>query len=279
MDSIYEFSYLNNELSVNLEEIMIPIRDCMSVEIGPIKKGIITKLENSNFGQAPVLVKNGVLGLISLEKLKNLFESNEPLLEKDSAIQLNEIFPRSSLLSLIDFLKEYSAGLVCDEFDGQEYGTHYAVLGLITVSDLDKHYIRTKIFILLSRLEIMLEKFIKRNCSNCFDCINNMSVDSRIRILRYWEFSKKRNIEISPLEACTLSDMLNIVYKNENLCNLLGYSSKNKFNEIKGSIPELRNSIMHPVRPLIAKPLDLEDLKKTLISIVELINKIEFVEK
>jgi hypothetical protein len=102
-----------------------------------------------------------------------------------------------------------------------------------------------------------------------------MNDDAIVRILGFWELAKKRNVDIGPIGACTISDLLNIIAKDQGLRKELGYNSKNKIDNITGAIPKLRNSIMHSVRPLVTSQEDVVDIKKTVENIIELAASLE----
>lgn len=277
---MYNFLSYSNELLVDLEEIMVPLNDCISVHIGPVQRETVDELVKNNFDQAPVWLKdNCFLGGITTKRLKHLIDSGEELLETGNDIKLNEIYSPCSLIKLLDFLSKHSFGFLCVEYDGEEYGTCRAVLGLITVSDLNKHYIRSLLYIILSELETLLATFIKTFCADHWEWLDKMNEDTLVHVLGYWELSKRRNVDIGPIEACTISDLLNIISKDAKLRGTLGYVSRSNFDNIKGPIPKLRNSIMHPVRPLVTKSDDIINLKKTIENIIEICTHLKNLKK
>ncbi|MGH9427157.1 MAG: hypothetical protein ACRD2L_12745 [Terriglobia bacterium] len=66
-------------------------------------------------------------------------------------------------------------------------------------------------------------------------------------------------MDIGPLAAATLSNLLAVIQTSRGILEELGYESVGAFRECTGSLPEFRNRIMHAVRPLI---LDHDDVKK-----------------
>lgn len=276
-DSLSRLLKYSKELETNLEEIMVRIKDCISVRVGPVDARIVSALEEKNFDQAPVFLDdNFVLGGITTKRLKHLLESGKELLKTDNDIRLNEIYsPCCSLIRLLEFFSEHSFGFVCAELDDDETGTTYhMVRGLITISDLNKHYVRSLVYILLSKLETLIATFIK-TLSDPSEWLDKMNEETLVRILGYWELSKRRNVDIGPIEACSISDLFNIISKNEKLRRNLSYVSRNAFDDATGRIPMLRNSIMHPVRPMVVNSKDVISLRETIERVVELVTRLE----
>jgi len=275
-DSFPRFLSYSKELEVNLEEIMVRLKDCISVRVGPVDTRIVSALEKKNFDQAPVLLDdNSILGGITTKRLKHLLESGKELLKTDNDIRLNEIYSPCSLIRLLQFFSEHSFGFVCAVSDDDETGrTYHMVLGLITISDLNKHYVRSLIYILLSKLETLIATFIK-TLSDPSEWLDKMNEQSLVRVLGYWELSKRRNIDTGPIEACNISDLLNIISRNKKLRRKLGYLSRKDFDDVTGRIPMLRNSIMHPVRPMVINLKEVINLRETMERVMELVTRLE----
>jgi len=265
-----------NTLSVDLEKIMVPINKCICVTVGTLQPETISQLEKNNFDQAPVLLsENCVLGGISTKRLRQLLDSGQELLQTDNDIRLDKIYSPCSLVELLDLLKECSFRFVCVEYDGEQYGTANMIKGLITISDLNKHYIRSLLYIILSELEILLASIIKSFYPDSWKWFDKMNACTKDRILKYWEFVEKRNVEVGLIEACTISDLLNVIRKDNTLLKELSYVAGRKFDNVVSDIRTLRNTIMHPVRPLVTGQDDIIAIKKTVENIIELTANLE----
>ena len=73
-----------------------------------------------------------------------------------------------------------------------------------------------------------------------------------------------------PISSTHLSQLLTVVSKVESLRELFGFSSRKQFDKLVGSIPQLRNQVMHPVRPLVLSTDDVVRLKETIENVAEL---------
>lgn len=104
--------------------------------------------------------------------------------------------------------------------------------------------------------------------------IQRLSEESQARILGYWELSKRKNVDVGPLSAATLTELLKVVACDKNLLNELNFTSKTQFEKAIGCLPNIRNQIMHPVRPLIINQQTCLDLEKSLRMAIIITDKI-----
>lgn len=261
-----------NELRVHIEEIMIPIGQCTGVKPGPVSPEIVSLLEKNNYNQAVVLDSNNVfLGGITRKRLRQLSDAGQPLLDDDPEIKVTKIDFHCPFAELLDLLSANYFAFAFGKYDEDSE----SVLGLVTISDLNKHYVRTLVYGVLFRLEMLLAQFIKNSVSDHMEWINRMDDNSKKRILDYWELAKKRNVDVGPIVACNLADLFNIIGKDKELLDKLGFSSRNQLGNATSGIPNLRNMIMHPVRPLVTEIDEIITLKETVGNLVNLIGLLE----
>src|SRR5690606_34397964 len=81
----------------------------------------------------------------------------------------------------------------------------------------------------------------------------------QIRLLGHYHFMRQEGVELSLLAGATLSQLLRIAREEPAVLEKLGYG-KSKFKDLTGSLPDLRNQVMHPVRPLIHSRGDVAQL-------------------
>ncbi len=141
---------------------------------------------------------------------------------------------------------------------------------LVTISDLNRHSFRSLLYPILAELESALAKLIERHCEDPWVWLDTTSEDTQIRLIGRWEYERRRSVDTTPVAGCTLIDMINIVARFRDLRSTLGFASRNKFDDATGSFSNLRNKIMHPVRPLILDPDDVCQLQETLAAILRL---------
>lgn len=141
---------------------------------------------------------------------------------------------------------------------------HNRVTGLISFIHLNKRQVRIYIYALITELETRLSRLI---CSRISEKEIEKYVQNKDADNRYFK-DKERGIESELMEYLYLSDLINIISKN-NLYEVLGYPSRKKFGSSLGSINTLRNEVAHPTRTLISN----------ITSIEKLWNKIENIER
>jgi hypothetical protein len=146
---------------------------------------------------------------------------------------------------------------------------------LTTLSDLNRHEIRFALFRIITALESALEKVISNFFSDPNDWLKKLNENDQVRILGYCELAKRNNMETDFIEATQLTNLLNIVAKTKEIIELLKYESKSDFEKQTRHISQLRNQVMHVVRPLIIKQSDVLMLLETISFIDDLIRRLK----
>jgi hypothetical protein len=225
-------------------------------------------MEEEDYHFAPVFEQlkssQAVLGLVSRERLKELHLCNLDLQSDDPAICHPEIYDRTSMSVVLDTLRANVAVVVI--VDQAEAGQ--CPLGLLTRSDLNKHPFRAIIYSLLAALETRLAKLVRNQFEDPWVWVSRLNEEKQARILGYWELSKRKGIDVGPVSATTLAELLTIVAGTNELRSSLGYKSRNSFEDAIGRLPDLRNQIMHPVRPLITDVDSVTKLKTDLSAVI-----------
>lgn len=253
---------------IDLGDLLIPWEKCFGVNPGPLDPKVIATMEEENYDFSPVFERlksgNGVLGLISRARLKEITLSGTDLKPDDYRICRPEIYDRPSIGTLLDTMASNLAVMVV-----VDYGEHGpAPIGLLTRSDLNKHPFRAVIYSLLAGLETALARLVKDWFQDHWVWVSRLSEEKQARILGYWELSKRRGVDLGPVAATTLAELLTVVASTNELRTMLGYKSRNSFEGDVGRIPDLRNQIMHPVRPLITDGESIVKLKEDTTTIL-----------
>ena len=260
-----EWRVLRPEESVPLERLCKRLADCLCVQPGPIPVEVLKALEEKGYDQAPVHdpTSRTYWGLVTTSHLRRLreealnLEPDDPhLSDPDKEFRVGS---NTNIYQLLHRLSAQPAVMVIQELDATEYGHAQSSLGLFTFSDLNRHEIRGVLYRLFSDVEAGLSKVVQRWIQDPWDWIKVLGEDQQVRILGYWELARRRDVDIGPLAAATLSNLLVVIRMSRGILEGLGYYSDGAFREHTGSLPEFRNRIMHVVRPLV---LDHDDVKK-----------------
>lgn len=261
--------------TIDLRDLLIPWEKCFGVNPGPVDFKAVALMEDKDYDFAPVFapIKSGqaVLGLVSRERLREQLHDGLELRANDTAISRPEIYDRTSMRVLLETMASNAAAMVVEDQD--HYGP--ASLGLLTRSDLNKHRFRSIIYSLLANLELKLASLVEESFEDHWDWVSHLNEDKQARVIGYWELSERRGVDVGPVGAATLTEMFTVIAKTERLRSLLGYTSRKSFDEAVGRIPDLRNQIMHPVRPLITDGENIVKLKEDTTTILLLMERLK----
>lgn len=272
---------LRTEDVVDLERLCIRLERTVNVVPGPVDAEAISALEKNQFDQAPVFdPQTGTLwGLVETNYLRSLFESGQPLLADDPAVRNEdrEFHFRSfvTIFALLDKMATQRAVIVIEDSDATEYGNAQFIRGLFTISDLNRHAVRSAVYHLLADVEAGLARWLETLVADPWEWLKQLEEDQQARVLGYWELSKRVGVDVGPYAALTLSQLVNIISRQKGAVQRLGYTSRSQFDKAKGSLPSLRNRVMHPVRPLVLTHADVGKLRDSVLTLEDLRERVE----
>jgi len=166
------------------------------------------------------------------------------------------------LLSFIDRLKDRDSYFI-------KHGRE--IEGIVHFSDLKKQHVRILFYILLSALELKMQRFYKGRDEFLKERLRKKRIDE---INESINRDKERNQEMPLSNYLNFSDFLSILAKDEEFLNKKSYTKK-KFEEDFNSINELRNWVAHPVRKGIQTHKSIKEFiiekKENLFNLYELL--------
>ena len=193
---------------------------------------------------------------------------------------------------LLDSLVMRSAGFVCLRYEppvlteeelGEEHefkrlfgaatgvlgsrGTERGyIIGLMTRSDLNRRAVRAVLYHVLFELEERLSRFVQAVHVDVSEWIRFLREESQARVLGWWEVSRRKGIDLAPIHTATLTELAQVVESSQLAREKLGFQSATKVREALQPIKDVRNKVMHPVRPLVLGAEDVAQLKAALDS-------------
>jgi hypothetical protein len=260
---------LRMEGVIDLKRLCIPLERTVSVLPGPVDLSLLSKLEERGFDQAPVYDSSthNYWGLAETNYLRSLFESAQPLHADDPIIRNeNREFHVGSFVTIFGLLEKMTTQrgvIVIEDSDNTEDGHSQAIWGLFTMSDLNRHAVRSAIYHLLADVEAGLAKWLEFNVADPWKWLDKLEEEQQVRVIGFWELSKRQGVNVGPYAALTLSQLVNIVSRLEGAAISLGYQSRSQFDKAKGPLPKLRNRVMHPVRPLVLTQADVASVSSS----------------
>lgn len=252
---------------VNTGSISTLIESCLCFQVGPVDRELLAALESHGYDQAPVLDGNGKpLGLVAVAAARALLADGLPITLDDADIDRPRSQLQSPLGQVLHVLSDAGAVLVDDD-NGKCYG-------LLTISDLNRHSFRSVLYGVFAELEALMARLVDVSFVDPWRWLETLSEDVQARLIGYWKLAEKRNVDIGPLAGCTLTELLKIVAASPDVRDLLRCRSRNQFEKLAGSLPEFRNRVMHPVRPLVLGKDDVTRMSATMDTVQELIARV-----
>jgi hypothetical protein len=172
-------------------------------------------------------------------------------------------------VSLIELLRVLSSRRACLVADGEK------VSGLLTISDLNRHAFRVALYTVLAALEVALARLIERKWPEPDRWLPKLSRDDQVRILGFWEVTRRFGVDTGPLAGCTLTQLVRIVGAIDDLWRELGFGTGSKARASLDRLPPFRNKVMHPVRPLVLARRDVAEIKQAVDRIVGMSPRLE----
>ena len=174
-----------------------------------------------------------------------------------------------TLDELLGVLETDGAALVMDADDVLPQATDW--LGFITVSDLNRHFFRSLLYVALADFEVGLADLIQASGFDDKSWLGALNENSQAHVLGYWELARRQGVDTGPLTACTLTELSRIAEAQKEVLRAMGFSSKNQYGKHSGSLPQLRNAVMHPVRPMVFDKAGVADIHEKLRLIDEVL--------
>lgn len=250
---------------IDLRTIATPLERAVFLPMGFLQAELIEELRSADFDQAPIRdVRGEWVGVLGRTEAAQLVESHTPL-DSSAPIERKVLPTECSIEELLDTLAK-SRGVLVDDAGRPGW--------LVTVSDLNRHRLRTVLYGTVAELEALSARLIDIVYDEApWDWLVTLGEDAQARLVGYWEVSKRRGVDIGPLAGTTLTELLAVISKSTRVREMLGYRSATEFLKDAGRLPDYRNRVMHPVRPLVLSHEDVLQLKLTLERIDSLIKR------
>lgn len=239
------------KIHIRLPWIMTPVKELVTTKASDRTSEAISRASEGSFDQLPVVGVDGhITGLVYIDQLQR---SSNKATVSDHAIPLGEcgqLRIKDGISKAVSILRVQPASLVTD---GEK------VVGLVHRSDLNKHPARTYFYLWLSALEIGLARLVELRLPGD-TWIESLRDQAQIWVLGKMKFESLRNNSISPIEYLDLSNVVEIIEKNEFLYCELGFNSRSEVKSELGGLVDLRHDIMHPVRTLVSDAASMNTL-------------------
>ncbi len=259
-----------DDLIIDVGYLMTPLYKCVKVDISDVSMANLSELEEKGYDYGVIDFDNNMIGCINTEKLKELCLLGNTLSFDSPEIKYDEVYNMMTIFELLEYFTINNIAIVADISSSGH-------LGIVTLSDLNRSYLRSIIYVYLSELELLLESHIKENFDDVQMWIDHLSEESQVKIWGNYYVSQRKNVELDPIEFCGLEELFRIIYSKEireffikkkymPFVNL--YKKNLKFSDITS----LRDVVVHPIRPLIFNQEDVIELNRKMIIIKNIID-------
>jgi hypothetical protein len=239
------------------ETLMTPAGELFSCEAGSHWGDIAGLFERTHFDVIPVTSDGKITGLLTQACTDVLPVTHDWLISADTSVP-----------ALIEFFVETGRpGYLL--LQGRE------IIGLVTPADLNKVPARSFIYLLIGELEMMLAAWISHQLLTPEEILEQLGARRQELVRTEWSRLVRGNAEVNVIELLTLSDLLGIIERREELRAFFEFPSRSRAEDYLGGLRVLRNDTMHVVRPLIRDlPGDLLTLQERIRRAGELLTRL-----
>ena len=232
-----------------------PEGECTWLDTGPVNGVTVKTLNAGHYSQAPVRGPDGgYLGIITTQRADELLKGNQPLTANDPKLDSKHIEAQLDVLAMINALGDPDRPAVA-VLEGSTF------MGLLTVSDLNRHAMRAALFGIVGVLEANLAWWVEpRLPQNAASFIPDVRpADRRLRraLLRDWSG------RIGVVSSLYFADFLVLLEHVPILRDGLDPASLCKALDAATRLNNLRTRVMHPPKAVVDSspdsPLRLED--------------------
>ncbi|MCO5216707.1 MAG: hypothetical protein M9950_11230 [Thermomicrobiales bacterium] len=260
-------------MMINLATISTPREKALVALEGPIDPELIASATEAHFHSLPLVADDGrCLGTISVQELARLAANRTPLTTEHATspcARLPYLVPIGTLVqSLLD------PGIIIHTAD-PDADLPVTWFGIITPADLNKPIFRAHVYMMLVTLETSLGQLIMDEFGDDWGAIRLLSENTQRRVKEFWDEERAEGVDLSPITTVTLSDLFHIAIESHRVWSLMGFDSPATLRPIAQHVNDLRNRIMHPVRPLIVNQQELRELADGIHSIETLTHALE----
>lgn len=260
-------------MMINLATISTPREKALVARPGTIDPELIASATEARIRSLPLVADDGsCFGTITLQELAQLTANRVPLAADHATspcARLPYLVPIGTLVrSLLD------PGIVIHSPDPND-DLPASWFGIVSPADLNKPIFRAHVYMMLVALETSLGHLIMDEFGDDWGAIRLLSENTQRRVKEFWDEERAEGVDLSPITTVTLSDLFHIAIESNRVWSLMGFDSPAILRPIAQQINDLRNRIMHPVRPLIVNQRELRELADGIHGIETLTHALE----
>lgn len=230
------------------------IQDTLTVDSIMTERGQLLTLKRSEdpstiqenvreleINQVPVVNDDSVVGIMIADPEDRTLPERE---HQETIAPKWLVSADTSIRKLIDILdnEQHPARFVFQE---------NRVIGLVTYADLNDAVARTALYLLISRLEIQLARFLRQHERDSWAYVQHLSSSRQGKFDSLREEMSRKDVTHDPIEHFNLVDVFRSIRNEDGLRGEIGFQSKSQFDKATSGINEMRKSIAHSVRLVV----------------------------
>ena len=241
---------------IELADISTPRQQAIVARIGPVDLAVVDAATTVRIQAIPVVDADGAsIGVVETSRLAQLAAMRQALTPDAVTTDVPMLPYTVPVPALVHLLAATGMVLHAADPDDIEFSPDW--FGIVTVADLNRPVFRAHVYQMVVVLETSLGQLIMDEFGDDWGAIRLLSEGTQRRVREFWEEERNEGIDLSPIMTVTLSDLFHIAVESHRVWRLAGYDNPAQLRDIAHEINDLRNVIMHPVRPLIVNRHDL----------------------
>lgn len=258
---------------IDLTTISTPKQKAIIISLGTIDPSLVEQGKEARVRSLPIVDENDkCLGAISMTKLDELAANSTPLTADHATISTKPLPHEVPVSTLLRQLRDQGVILHAADPNADDYDAHW--FGIVSTADLNRPIFRAHIYRMIVILETSLGQLIMDEFGDDWGAIRLLSDHTQQRVKEFYDEERAEGIDLSPVTNATLSDLFHIATESNNVWKLMEFNNPNDLRPIAHSINDLRNTIMHPVRPLLVNEKELNDIVDSVDNIEMLTNRL-----
>jgi len=240
-----------------VDTLMTPRRDLLVWERGTDRSAVCAEAAERHFDIVPIVEGDRIVGVLPLETMAPEPLTDRWLVSRDTGIpDLITLFAATGRPALLVFSLQ-------------------DVIGLVAPADLNQLPARTCLYNLIGELEMNLALLIRQCYVDHPEQALLALSEGRQRAVQERRCKQAEgDTDVDPVQLLDLSDLIDIVAKQEVLRSRLGFPSRNSAEDSLNTLVDLRHRVMHPVRSILRSlPQDLQKLAERIERVHDLLEK------
>jgi CBS domain protein len=213
------------------------------------QRDVFKVLHGSNFDQAPIVNNGDPIGYILRTDLDHESTDSVNAVARDIAPPV--LTSGDAPIASVTRWLAYSSFLFVVDGTG--------ITGFVTPADVNKQPGRTYFYLLLAEFEMALAELLRREFESPKAALDMLRPERKERVLKQHDEHRAMNVDADIISEMMFADVL-CVARGSSIPEKLGCASKREWDRATGSLENLRNDVMHPVRPLFFDKRPLEKL-------------------